>query len=151
MDLEEKLKKRLAKSSQDIIDNNINIINKYNLNITIRNFDQDGLIFRDENNSLVRILSGELRDSSIYIANPNADVVIIFCDGLLAGWIDASKLEDLGDRFSINRQSLNQMPDNFRFVQNCGHLSDHGGFYDGEFWECAGCGQRLVFNDKVSV
>ena len=92
---------------------------------------------------------GQLRDRSVHIKHPYSDIVIVYSDGLLAGWTTRDKLDDLEDRVSIDIKSLNPMPDSFSFKQTCAHLSEHGGFYDGEFWECAGCQQRLVFNDKV--
>jgi len=147
MELREKLKKRLKDKTDIEIDHILHIVDKYSLPMTIRNFDSNGLVLFDDRNHTVRVVEGNLTDSSIHIKNPKSDVVIIYCDGLLAGWCNSDKMSDLTDRMSIDRQSLTAMPDTFRFIQGCAHLSEHGGFYDGEYWECANCGERLVFKE----
>ena len=65
-----------------------------------------------------------------------------------SGWIEFSKLENLDDRFLAEIKSLSPMPDIFSFDQKCPHLTEYGGYYDGEYWNCFGCGIKLVFNDK---
>ena len=148
MEIKQKLAKRLKNATEADIDLIVNIINKYDLDVSVRNFDNHGLFFLD-GSSTVRVMNGQLRDRSVHIKHPYSDIVIVYSDGLLAGWTTRDKLDDLEDRVSIDIKSLNPMPDSFSFKQTCAHLSEHGGFYDGEFWECAGCQQRLVFNDKV--
>lgn len=148
---EELLFKKLSKRIQakpDDIKRIIAIVNKYDLNLNIRNFDSHGVIFRDEQGKTVRILNGVVRNGFIHTKNPNADVAIIFIEDLVAGWIESSKMEDLDDRMSINVKSLHVMPDSFVFKQQCPHLDVYGGFYEGEYWECIGCGERLVFSDN---
>ena len=105
MEIKQKLAKRLKNATEADIDLIVNIINKYDLDVSVRNFDNHGLFFLD-GSSTVRVMNGQLRDRSVHIKHPYSDIVIVY-------------------------------------------LSEHGGFYDGEFWECAGCQQRLVFNDKV--
>lgn len=147
MDLE-RIRERLSKKHQDEIENIISIISKYNLKVTVRNFDQFGCYFRDEQKRKVRIVSGNIRNGFIHTIHPNADIAVIFIDSLLSGWIETVKMEDLQDRMSVNVQSLHQMPEIFSFNQQCPHLDVYGGFYEGEYWECAGCGERLVFSDN---
>lgn len=147
MDLE-RLKERLSNRTETEIQEIINVIERYNLKFTIRNFDKHGVLFTDEQGRTVRISSGVLRNGFIHIPDPQSDIVIVYADGLLSGWIEYEKMDDLRDRMSIDVKTLHRMPERFVFNQQCPHLDVHGGFYEGDFWECAGCGERLVFNDN---
>lgn len=148
MDLE-KLRQRLPNQTDDEFKQIVNIIQRYDLKLNIKNFDQYGLRLIDTSKRVVRVCNGDLRQGKVHVQNPHADIAIVFADGLLAGWTSEDKLEDIVDRMLIDVKALNPMPDTFNFRQPCAHMSVHGGFYDGEFWQCAGCGQKLIFNDKV--
>ena len=147
MDLE-RLKDRLSNRSEQDVQQIVNIIERYNLKFTVRNFDSSGVLFRDEQGRSVRVSHGPIRNGFIHIEDPKADIVIVFADGLLSGWIEYDKMDDLKDRMSIDVKTLHRMPESFVFNQQCPHLDVHGGFYEGSFWECVGCGERLVFNDN---
>ena len=147
--MKEELRKRLPKVSDELINYIVLVIEKYDLKITVNEFDQYGLLLKDKGGKSVRVVRGEARYDSktIHLPNPRSDIVIIFFEGILAGWIESDKLEDLQDRFSIGIKNLNPMPETFQFKQTCEHISVHGGFYDGENWECAGCGMYLVYKE----
>jgi len=147
MDLQ-RIRERLSNKPEQEVDQVILVVQKYNLKFTVRNFDKFGILFRDEQGKTVRVLNGVMRNGFIHTPRPYADVAIIFADGLLSGWIEQEKMEDLQDRMSISPKSLHKMPDNFAFNQQCPHMDVHGGFYEGDFWECVGCGERLVFSDN---
>lgn len=144
--IREKLRERL-RASESNIEQLANIIEKYELKITIRNFDDHGLVLKDRKGKTVRILEGQLRETSIHTGYPHTDIAIIYVEGLLAGWIESSKMSDLSDRMSVDLKSLNVMPEEFVFKQGCDHMSVHGGITDGLGWDCLGCNQRLVFNE----
>ena len=144
--IREKLRERL-RAPEQAVEQIAHIIEKYDINVTIRNFDDYGIFFRAADKKNVRVVTGNMRDTTIHIPNPHSDIVIIYVDGLLAGWIDYEKLDDLQDRMSVDLKSLNPMPDVFLFRQGCEHMSVHGGIYTGDSWTCLGCNQRLVFNE----
>ena len=145
-DIRSKLRERLRLPEQDV-ERIAQIVERYDLRVTIRNFDDYGLLLKDAKKKTVRILNGDLREYNIHLPDPHADVVIVYTDGLLAGWTDYESLEDLTDRCIINLKSLNPMPQEFVFKQGCEHMSVHGGWTDGEVWHCLECGKQLIFNE----
>ena len=142
------LKKRLPKASDSEVEKIGIIAERYSVEPTIMNFDGHGFRFIDDAKRTVRVCDGNFRDDVIHVKKPHSDIAVVFADGMLSGWIQSSKLTDIEDRMLVNPKSLNPMPDDFNFRQPCSHIEDHGGFYDGELFQCAGCGQVLVFNDK---
>lgn len=146
MDLREKLSKRIA--DPKTLESTISIIEKYNLEVNIRNFDRSGISFKDLKKRKVRVLSGEWRNRMVHITKPDAEIIILYIDGILSGWISKDKIEDLGDRFTLDVKSLNPMPEIFSFDEQCPHMEIYGGFFLEDTWECAGCEQRLVFNES---
>jgi hypothetical protein len=144
----ERIKIRLSEKSPDTVEQIIYILDKYNLSFSIRNFDQCGVFLRDEQNRKLRVFNGDKRNDFIHIPVFNGDVAIIFVEGLLCGWTEKEKMDNLEDRMSISVKSLHKMPTTFVFNHQCPHMHVYGGFYEGEFWECVGCGERLVFNDN---
>lgn len=147
MDLQ-RIRERLSNKPEQEVEQVIYVVEKYNLKFTVRNFDQFGILFRDEQGKTVRVLNGVMRNNFVHTVHPHAEVAIVFVDGLLSGWVEQEKMEDLQDRMSISPKSLHKMPTSFSFNQQCPHMDVYGGFYEGDFWECAGCGERLVFSDN---
>ena len=146
--MKEKLRKRLPSLSEDEIDAIHNIIQKYNIEPTIRNLDSHGFLFTDLKGRTVRICMAKWRQKEIYISNPFADIVVVNLDGMIVGWIESSKIEDLEDRFVIKLASLSPLPEKFSFDQKCAHLEDHGGYCEDGQWICFNCGIGIIFNDK---
>lgn len=144
-----KLQKRIKAKEDDLL-KIVSLVNKYDLNLNIRNFDSIGLVLFDENNRTVRVCYDGIKDQSlIKIKNPKTDIAIVYCNGLLAGWIESSRLEDAGNTMIVDAESLHTMPEKFRFVRECPHMDVHGGFtVNGDSWYCANCKEKLVFNDS---
>lgn len=150
---EELLFKKLSKrinAKPDDIKRIIAIVNKYNLSLNIRNFDSNGLILFDENNQTVRICFDGIKDQTlIKLKDPKTKIAVVYSNGLLAGWIESDALENAGDVMLIDAESLHKMPSEFSFKQECPHLDIYGGFTsNGNGWQCAGCKEKLVFNDS---
>lgn len=144
----DKLKARLPNASVSEIETIVKISETYNLEPTVRNFDGLGFLFRDLRGRTARVCEASYRGSSLHVKQPKTEIAIIALDGIVAGWIETDKLEDLEDRLIVNQSSLNKMPEIFSFDQECAHLTVHGGFYEGKYWTCIGCERQLVFNDK---
>lgn len=143
MDLEDRLLNRLGKPPEEVR-SIMNIVDKYNIKPTIRNFDQYGFLLRDKRKRTVRISHGKYRYKNIHIQDPKADIVIVFADDMLIGWIESGKLQDIEDRMLVDVKAINPMPPDLDFKKLCPHLEVHGGFLEDGYWTCAGCGLRLV-------
>lgn len=146
--MRERLRKRLPEAKDAEIDVLAGIVEDYNLTLTVKNLDASGLILFDQKGRSVRVSFGEWRSRTVHIPAPESDITIAVVSGIISGWIESDKLEYLEDRCIVDLKILNPMPDEFVFDQYCSHLVDHGGFWEGDFWECAGCGKSLVFNDN---
>lgn len=146
--MRDRLKARLPKASDEQIELIADILERYEIKPTVKNLDTQGFKFFDLKNRVVRALVGEWRGDYIHVPVTDADTVIISTGGIIAGWIETSKLENLEDRFLIDIKSLFPMPNEFSFDQQCAHLSVHGGIYEGEYWLCLGCSKHLVYNDR---
>ena len=142
--MRDRLRQRLPQATETQIDVMAEIVEKYDLQLTIRNLDRHGLLLIDDLDKTVRICFGEYHNRTIYIAPPETDVAIVVTDNMVMGWLRSEKLEILSSQAVVNTRFLNPMPERFVFTESCSHLEDHGGFYDGEFWECAGCGRKLL-------
>lgn len=145
--MKDRLKARLPNATDQEIDNIAELLSRYNIQPSVKNIDQFGFRFEDLKGRSVRLRVGEWRDRTVHIQQPEADVVIVSVSGIISGWIETAKLEDLQDRRIVELKSLNPMPDIFSFDQTCSHLSDWGGFFEGDYWQCANCNRRLIFND----
>ncbi len=142
------LKQRLPDASDAELNALVAIIDLFNLEPTVDNFDSHGFLFRDSKQRSVRVRIGTLRKGSeIWIENPYSDIVIVFVEGMMLGWCNTSRLEDLEDRMSTSSKSLNPMPNDFNFAEPCAHLTVHGGISEGSAWICLGCGRKLIFNE----
>lgn len=146
--IRDRLRKRLPGASNEELDAIMTVLDKYDLTLTIQNLDEQGLVLFDTKGRSVRISVSEWRNQEAHIAEPATDITIVSTAGILAGWIESHKLENFEDRCIVPLKSLAPMPSDFCFDAYCSHLVDHGGFFEGENWECAGCGRLLVFNDK---
>lgn len=145
--MRERLKKRLPEATEEELDGYMRIIDQYGLELTVKNLDAQGLVLQDSKDRTVRITFGQWRNKTVHVPSPESDIAIVFTGGILGGWIESSKLEFLEDRYIVNLKMLNPMPEDFCFDQHCSHMVEHGGFYEGEWWVCAGCQKELVFND----
>jgi len=147
----ERLEKRLPQAPREEIIGIANILERYEITPTIEALDGKGYLFTDLRGRTARVRAGSYRGQTLYIEDPLSDVAVIMTEGLMAGWIETEKLENLDDRFAVKLGNLYPLPDIFSFDQQCGHLQIHGGFYNGIDWICFGCERELVFNDKRRV
>lgn len=147
--MRDRLEARLPNATTEELDVMMQVIDRYEIKLTVKNLDSDGLILFDSKNRSVRISVGQWRNKSIYIPAPNSDIAIVATGGIIGGWIRSEELEFLEDRFIVDKKMLSPMPDDFCFDVYCPHMTEYGGVcLDGEFWECLGCGKKLVYNDK---
>jgi hypothetical protein len=146
--MKDRLRKRLPDCTAEQIDTLAHVIEQYNLDLTLKNLDSEGLVLFDTKDRTVRIVFGEWRNKSLHVPHPKADIIIAVVGGVLGGWIESDKLVDAEDRMIVDIASLYPMPEEFCFDTYCSHLSDHGGIYEGETWICLNCGRKLIFNDK---
>ena len=145
--MRERLKKRLPEATEEHLDGYMRVIDQYGLDLTIKNLDAQGLVLWDTKGRSVRVTFGEWRNKTVHVPPPESDIAIVITGGIIGGWIESEKLEFLEDRCIVDLNILHPLPTDFCFDQYCSHLVEHGGFYEGEFWECFGCGKELVFND----
>lgn len=146
--MRDRLKKRLPAATDEQLDVIMNIIDTYDLELTINNLDAQGLVLWDTKNRSVRITFGQWRNKTVHIPAPESDIAIVATSGIIGGWIESPKLEYLEDRCIVDLKILSPMPDTFCFDEYCSHLTEHGGIYEGEFWICCGCGRELIYNDQ---
>ena len=121
-----------------------NLLNRYDIQLTVDNFDSQGVILYDKLGKSVRVLFGRVSDDVVHVPLPHSDISVVFGDGLLLGWIESSKMSDHTDRMLVNVKSLHKMPNQFLFIQECEHMEVNGGVMYGGGWECLGCGEVLV-------
>lgn len=140
------LKSRLAKRGISNPESIWQVVVKYNLEPNIRNFDSHGFILLDRNKRSVRIVNGSYENDVIHTPRINTDIAIIFVEEMLLGWIDSSDLIDADDIMILKTKSLQPMPDEFDFHRTCPHLEEFGGFLEGDYWECGGCGTLIKAN-----
>ena len=143
--MKDRLRARLPSATEEQIEVMDQIIQKYGLELTIRNLDQYSLLLFDDLGRSVRISFGEWRNKTIHILPPATDIAIIVTSGIVAGWIKSSQLEMLPDRSIVDTKLLAPMPEtDFVFIDHCNHLEDNGGFKVEGGWECAACERRLL-------
>ncbi len=146
--LKERLRTRLPNATKQEIDVYNNIVERYNLSLTVRNLDAYGLLLFDTNGKTVRITFGEWRNGQAVMVPPNSDIAIVVFGETVSGWVRSEKLDIIQNTAILDLKFLSAMPENdFMFVEDCPHLETYGGFTDGEFWECFGCGRKLIFNE----
>ena len=142
--MKDRLKKRIPTLTESEAEYLAQLVESFGLNLTIKNLDEHGLILQDLKGRSVRPIFATWRSGSAHLKNPYADIVIIIIDGLIAGWIESERLEDAEDRFIVDLKLLHKMPTIFSFDRICPHLSVYGGILNDKFWECLGCGERIV-------
>lgn len=147
--MRDRLRLRLPKASEAEIDTLAAIVDQYKLQLTLRNLDQEGLILFDAKDRSVRVSFGSYRNGSMHIPPPNADIIVAVIDGVVSGWVGASRIEHLEDMSILDMKMLNPMPEVFDFAEKCPHMMIHGGFLIDDLWECAGCGQRIIPNGRA--
>lgn len=145
--MRDRLRKRLPNAKDDEIDILAKVVEDYALTLTVKNLDTQGLVLFDTKGRSVRVAFGEWRNKTVHIPVPESDIAIVITGGIIGGWIESEKLEFLEDRCIVDLNILHPLPTDFCFDQYCSHLVEHGGFYEGEFWECFGCGKELIFNN----
>lgn len=121
------------------VDEILQVVDRYDLEPNIRNFDQFGFILTDASKRTVRIAVGKYRDDVIHLPRLNADVGVVFVDQMCLGWVESTTLMDAGDILIAKTKMIQPMPDTFDFNKTCPHLETYGGFLEGDYWECAGC------------
>lgn len=120
-------------------------IKKYNPELTVDNFHAKGILFSDALDQRVVVVNGDIREGYIHFPKGNADIFIITKGETMLGWVHVSSVIDAEDRFMMPIGSLNKMPKELKFAQECPHLAYFGGYSVGDgFMKCLGCGKEVV-------
>ena len=122
-------------------------VDRYSLDVTVDDFCPEGIVLTDTGGHRVAPVYGEIRGNMIHTRSPYADIMVIGLDGgILAGWVRSDSMIDMVDRHMVPVKSLNKMPTDFNFIQECPHMSVFGGVHseDSNGWECLGCGIIIV-------
>jgi hypothetical protein len=122
-------------------------LDRFHISVHVDDFCNEGIVVTDQGGHRVAPAYGEIREGVVHTGEPYADIMVIgLKGGVLAGWVHADALKDAGDRFLVPVKSLNKMPSQFNFIQECPHLSVYGGVNteDRKGWECLGCGQVII-------
>lgn len=138
-DLRDTLTRRIKKN----VDETVNVVERYNLEPTVRNFDSFGFYLKDLKNRIIRVTTGSYNDDVVHIAPFTGDIAIIFVDGMCLGWADKDDFMDAEDIYILKTKAIQPMPDQFDFYKTCPHLEEYGGFLQDNYWECAGCGTLI--------
>lgn len=142
-DIESSLRKRLKSNTEETL----SIVARYDLKPTIRNFDSRGFFLKDLKDKTVRVVSGGiLHNDVIHIMPTKADIVVMFAEGMCLGWAEQIDFIDADDIMILKTKSIQPMPDIFDFHRTCPHLEEFGGFLEGDYWECGGCGTLIKAN-----
>lgn len=145
-DLFNRLKKRLPHHSDSEIVSIKGIIEYYDISLTLKNLDDNGLVLFDQQNKTVRICFADRQDNLIQFKFPDSDIAIVFTDGICSGWINIDKTNVNDIHCFTYFDALHKLPETFSFIQECEHLEVHGGYCVGDRWECLGCGERIIFS-----
>lgn len=127
-----------------------NFLEKYHPNMTVDNFLNEGLIFKDQNGYTVGLATGVIRENIFHCQKPYADIMVLgTTDGMMLGWVHRDKMSNADDRYLVHADALNKMPRLFKFSQSCPHMSIYGGYFDVEEsnWRCLGCDQVIIFSE----
>lgn len=147
--MKEDLKRRLPKRSDEYIDAIEHLVNLFGIRPTIRNFMNSSFSFQDLDGRTVELVDSEIRSGSINFNSKTPAEILAFCSGsVLLGWSKAEKAVETATTQTMSIKTLDPLPPTNQFRQQCTHLADNGGWYDGQAWECLGCGAELVFNDR---
>jgi hypothetical protein len=156
--MSERLKQELAKRLPHLTLQDQLAINafaeEYDIKVTVKNFNDKHLIFRDESDRKIVVVHAEQREEFLHLPKcGDADIAVITLgeDRTFIGWVNTGKLTDAGDRMIVDIGVLCSMPDSFNFAQQCAHLAKHGGWMDEttNHWICYGCGTKIVFTENV--
>ena len=125
------------------------LVERYDLQLDVNNFTPKGLVLTDQNQNTVAVSFGSKRQDMIHSKPIDARILVsaISDPPVVVGWIDTEKVQDIGDRFLFPAKALSPMPQEFKFLQVCPHLSVYGGWMDSdmEHWECMHCKQTVVY------
>lgn len=122
-------------------------LNRYALSLHVDDFCNEGIVLKDQAEHTVAPAFGEIHGKMLHTAEPYADIMVFGVQGgALIGWIRSDLMVNLGAYHMVPLKSLNPLPDQFMFVEQCPHLSVYGGVYteDSKGWECLGCGKVIV-------
>lgn len=110
-------------------------------NLPMNTGDNLGLLWTDELGQTVRVCAATVSGLTFHTAFPHADIAILVSGRMPVGWVESYRMNDAGDRAVVQRGNLKPMPSSFKFIQTCQHMEVHGGFMDGNSWNCFGCSE----------
>lgn len=146
-DVRGKLQNRLHITSP-MIDVMVDVIDRYQASVNIRNLVTGNLILFDDKNRRVGFAYCSQSGKGSYSLDSfdsDWDVVVLVYDSIVLGWVSGSDV----NQSLFHQGHINAMPESFDFSIECLHLSENGGYtLDYERWICFGCGKELVFSDK---
>lgn len=120
-------------------------VTKYKPELTVNNFHSKGIKFDDGLDQTVVLVLSNSDGKYFRFVKAQADIFVLVEDGMLLGWVHRSSVIDAGDEFMMPVGSLNRMPKDLRFAQECKHLSYFGGVkVDSDHFTCFGCGKEVV-------
>ena len=120
-------------------------IDKYKPELTVDNFHSKGIKFEDQLGQKTVVVPAEKKNGYWYMVKAHADIFVLTSEGFLLGWVHKSSLIDAEDSYMMPAGSLNKMPKELKFVQDCPHLAYFGGFATGDgFMRCFGCDKEIV-------
>ncbi|MCA9340114.1 MAG: hypothetical protein KDA17_04340, partial [Candidatus Saccharibacteria bacterium] len=115
--LKERLRARLPNANEQQIDVYNNIVERYSLDLTVKNLDAHGLLLFDTNGKTVRITFGEWRNGQAVMVPPNSDIAIVVFGETVSGWVRSEKLDIIQNTAILDLKFLSAMPESdFMFV-----------------------------------
>jgi hypothetical protein len=152
MMIQEDLKRRIPKQSDEYRASAARLIELYGIKPNIKNFMSGVFSFTDEDGRLVELVPAEIRAGQLsFNHKTSADAVVATSGTVQIGWAKTDKIITTDTFETMSVKSLTPMPTVNRFRQQCTHMVEHGGWFDGNNWQCLGCGTELVFNDRQPV
>lgn len=122
-------------------------VNRFALELSVDDFCNEGIVLKDQAEHKVAPAYAEIQGKMLHTGAPYADIMVFGVqEGTLIGWVRADLMINLGSYHMVPLKSLNPLPDQFLFVEQCPHLSVYGGVYTEESkgWECLGCAKVIV-------
>ena len=124
------------------------LIFKYDIDLTLDSFkDLRGVILKDGMGRTVGLypvtsMNGTIRSERAAFT----DILVLVEGNIVLGWVPERDARPLDDTFVLSSKTINRMPKEFNFAQECPHMSVHGGVWNkgDSGWTCFGCGKLLV-------
>ena len=122
---------------------------RYDIDLTLDCFKNlRGVVLQDARNRSVGLYQVISMGGTIRSAVPvYTDVVVLVEDSVILGWVLARDVAEVNESsFVVSSKTVNRMPKDFDFAQDCPHMSVHGGIWSDtdSGWSCFGCGKLLA-------